>query len=275
MKKSLFRFASEESFEHSTLIVIWNGDGGMLEARTVKFLKEKLAGREFCSLDPSAFFTLDGVKVKEDVASIPSSRFYRCSHNLIILVSDTPQQEWRSFILTVLDLAREYFNVHEIFTLGAIITLTAHTTPRDFYAVCSDLEVRESLKSYGLNRNTNYESPPGQRPTLSSYLLWEAGKKNLRAASLWIGIPFYLSGVGDPKASKRVVDFFNRHCKLHLNLDEMNDEIARQSIKLMNLQTESPEVDSLIKKLETNITLNSEETVSLVNDVESYLEAGE
>ncbi len=270
-KKSLFRFKSEETFTSSRLIVLWKSEESDLEEKAISFLLEKLEGKEFCSLDPSAFYTLEGVQVKNNVASIPSSRFYRCAHDIVILISDTPQQEWNVFLSTILELAEKHFKVEEIFTIGVMITLTAHTTPRDLYGISNSVEMRDTLLNNGINRGMNFESQPGQRPTLSSYLLWEANRRHMKGASLWIGVPFYLAGVGDPKARKRVLDFFNRRYSLNLNFAGINEEIGRQSIKLMELQTESPEADALIKRLETNITLNEDETVSLVKRVEEHL----
>ena len=73
-----------------------------------------------------------------------------------------------------------------------MVALSAHTASRELIVTANSSEMKESLSQYGLVLNINYETPPLQRPTISSFLIWVAKKRNVAGASLWVPIPFYL-----------------------------------------------------------------------------------
>ena len=273
MKKNLFRFKGKEVFTRSCLLAVWRDNSGGIDTTVTRYIIEKMKGHEFCSINPSAFFTLEGVQIENDVSRMPSTRFFRCSEELIILESDNPQAEWYQFLSILLDAAVTQFKVEEIYTIGNILSSHAHTSPREIYSICNNTAIRESLKPYRIKRDLEYQSPPGTRPSLSSYLIWLAGQRNVSAVNLWVTIPFYLAGIGDPRAQKSLLDFFNRRLNLGLSLEELKKEINNQSVRLAALQERSPHTNESIRKLETNITLNEEESMILLNEVEAFFSA--
>jgi predicted ATP-grasp superfamily ATP-dependent carboligase len=113
----------------------------------------------------------------------------------------------------------------------------------------------------------DYETPPGQRPTLNSFLLWVAKRRNIAAASLWVPIPFYLVAAEDPQAWRKTVEFLDRRFGLGIDFRDLDEDAARQNEKLAELRSRSSEVDSYIRKLESNLGLTQEENEKLVKEV--------
>jgi proteasome assembly chaperone (PAC2) family protein len=107
---------------------------------------------------------------------------------------------------------------------------------------------KEDLISYRIDSNSSFETPPGQKPTLNSLLLWTAQKRDIAGAGLWIPVPFYLMSVDDPKSQKRVLEFLNERFKLKIDLSELNDAIKEQNRKINEVRNTYPEIDSCFKK---------------------------
>jgi len=128
------------------------------------------------------------------------------------------------------------------------------------------------LSQYDLAGDMDYETPPGQRPTLSSYLLWIAKRRNIMGAALWMPVPFYLVSTGDPRATKKMVDFINKRFELDIDLSVFDEEIHRQNEKIARLANRFLELDDFLRKLEANVSLTDEENSRLVQLMEEHLD---
>ena len=147
----------------------------------------------------------------------------------------------------------------------------AHSAPRDAWATFNSIQIKNSLSSYELSREMDFETPPGGRPTLNSFLLWTAKQRGLDGANLWLQIPFYLVDYDDPKAQKRALEFLDNRLDLRLNFASIDAEILRQEDRLNRLCQEKPEVGRSIKKLEENEALSEAEHETLVKEIDEYL----
>ena len=255
-----------------TLVVGWSVDVARLGAGVIDYLKLKLGMKEFAGIEPADYFPLTGVSIEGDVAQFPESKFY-CSqeHNLVAFESSPAMSRWHDFLNTVLDVAQVRCGVKEFYTMGGMISFGAHTAPRQLMAVANSAEMRSALDGYDLSREMDYETPPGQRPTLSSYLLWVARKRNATGASLWTPVPFYLAANEDPAACKRVLGFLDDRMKLGLDFTDLDAQVAAQAEKLAELRKNLPQIGDSLSKLESNRVLTQEENESLVKEVERSL----
>jgi len=268
-EKHPFKIYGKPELESSPLVVGWGEDAGKLGTKVIDYLNRKLGGKEFGEIEPADFFALGGISVEDDVAQFPESKFYWCPEkNLVILKSDRPTSEWHKFLNLVLDVAEHHCRAKELYTIGGMVSLAAHTSPRELLAVANSPEMREILSQYDLARDLDYETPPGQRPTLNSFLLWVAKRRNVAAASLWVPIPFYLIAAEDPEAWRKTVAFLDRRLGLGIDLRDLDEAVARQNEKIAELRSRSSEVDSYIRKLESNLGLTQEENERLVEEVE-------
>jgi proteasome assembly chaperone (PAC2) family protein len=269
-----YKFYDKPELQDSRLLVCWYEDITKLGQWIVDYLRRKLHIQLLCEIEPEGFFQLGGVSVEDDVAKFPESKFYYCSEKkLVILLSNSPGTEWYQFLNTVMDIADEGCRVREIYTIGSMVTLAAHTMPSLLLATVNSPEMKAALSHYDLARDMDYETPPGQRPTISSYLLWVARRRNIPGVALWVPVPFYLLSTGDPRAFRKIADFLNQRFSLDIDLSDIDEKIHQQNVKIAEVANKFPEVDSFFRKLETNISLNEEENNRLAQIMEENLSA--
>ena len=267
-----FTIFKEPKLQSSSLVVGWSQDAGKLGSRVIDYLNKKLGGEPFAEIVLENFFPLGGVAVDDDVAHFPQSTFHCCDEkNLVLFKSTPPSFDWYNFLSAILDIAQNYCHVKEVFVIGGMVSPGAHTAPRIVMPIVNSKEMKASLKEFGASTEMDYETPPGQRPTLSSYLLWTAKGRHIDGASLWVPVPFYLISVEDPRACKRTIEFLDNRLGLGIDYADLNDEIAEQNRKLTELTGQSAVFAGYIEKLESSLTLSSEEGEKLVKEVEDYL----
>ncbi len=270
--KELFKFSRQPELRNPSLVIGWSVEASSLGAKVTDYLIRKLRGQTFCEIEPVEFFSLGGVTIENDLVQISESKFYACPENdLVVFRSTPPSHEWYKFLNLILDVAQNYCHVKELYTVGGMISLGAHTAPREFFGTLNSPDLKKTLSPYRLTRELNYETPPGQRPTLNSFLLWTAKRRNIPGANLWVPIPFYLVAVDDPRAQKRILEFFNHRFDLQIDFGDLDEEIREQNEKIARMRTNFPEIDKLISKLESNIRLSEGENEELVRQVEEFL----
>jgi proteasome assembly chaperone (PAC2) family protein len=259
--------------QNPCLVVGWNQDVGGLGSKTLEFLIKKLNAREFARINPAGFFSLSGVPVEENVIQFPNSKFYFCEEkDLLIFHSDGPSQSHYEFLTMLLDIAGQTRPVKEMYTLGGIISLMAHNSPRRVSSVVNQHELKQSMAELGTNTNLEYDTPVGARPTFSSLLLWVAQKKNVTGANLWVEVPFYLAALEDPRACKQVLSVLDRRFGLGLDFAELDQDIARQDHLIADLKEKESDVHRYLTMLEKGIMLSEKESEALANKVAEFLQ---
>ena len=268
----LVQFSARPEFRNPTLVVGWSLDAARLGRRVTDYLVRRLGGQPFCHIEPVDFFPLAGVTIYNDLVLFPESRFYAFPEkDLVVFQSTPPSHEWYRFLNLLLDVAQEYCHVQELYTVGSMITLGPHTAPRQSFGTVSSGELKEELSPYGLTREVNFETPPGGRPTLNSFLLWAAKRRNIPAANLWVPVPFYLVSSDDPAACKKALDFLNHRLGLGLDLSDLDETAGALNERIDRIRAASPDVDGCIRKLENGERLDEGEGEKLVREVEESL----
>jgi proteasome assembly chaperone (PAC2) family protein len=117
----------------------------------------------------------------------------------------------------------------------------------------------------------DFETPPGSRPTLNSYLLWIAKTRDLPAVNLWIPVPFYLMSNDDPGSHKKALEFIDNRLDLHLDFKDIDASIKQQNEKLERLRKSATEIDESIRKLENEQPISEEERENLVKAIDDCL----
>ena len=272
MRKDQFEIYKQPRLQNPSLIIGWSEDIGQLGPKVIDFLIKKLGGEKFGHIEPADFFTMGGVAIKSDTIHFPESESYSCEdRNLVIFRSDAPSYEWYRFLNLVLDIAEHYCGVKELYTIGGMASLTSHTHHRRILTVVNQPELKEMLSGYGLTTNMNYRTPPVGRPTISSFLLWAAKRRNIGGVNLWEEIPFYLAQEEDPRAWKTMIEFFDKRFNLALNLDEIDQRIEEQEQRINQLRIAKPEIDECLAKLERGGELTQTESEKLVKEIDDLL----
>jgi len=270
--KDPLKFSWQPELQSPSLVVGWSVDASKLGAKVTDYLNRKLGGQSFCEIEPVEFFPLGGVTIEDDLVQFPESKFYACPKNdLVIFRSDPPSYEWYKFLNLILDIAEHYCHVKELYTIGGMVSLGAHTAPRELLGTFNSPELDEALSPYNLTRGLDYETPPGQRPTLNSFLLWVAKRRNIPGVNLWVPIPFYLVAVDDPTAQKTALEFFNQRFDLRTDFSDLDEEITRRNEKITQMMTRFPEINGYITRLESNLRLSEDENERLVKEIEKVL----
>lgn len=268
MKKSLLKYNSQPDLKNPALVVGWTIDVGKLGTLVTQDLINRLEAKRFCEIEPVRFFPLGGVTIEENVLQFPESSFYASPEkDLMMFRSDPPVGHWHVYLNLVLDVA-EKFHVREIHALGSLVSLTAHTSPRSLLGTFNTMEFKNVLAEYGMSQDMDFETPPGQRPTFNSYLLWLAQKRSIPAVSLWAPLPFYLPAAHDPGGQKAVMEYLNKRLNLGIDLAYLDEAVIAQNKLIAEARVNSSDIDEAIKKLENNQRLSEEESQKLLKDLE-------
>jgi proteasome assembly chaperone (PAC2) family protein len=266
MKKP-FKLTARPKLKTSSLVVGWNKDTGKVAPLVIDFLNRQLGGQMFCEISPHDFFSFGGAAVESDVIQFPESTFfYYEKTNIVVFKSDQPNSQHYKFLNTVLDIAEQFCNVKELYTMSGFVSSFGHTAPRRILSVFNQPEFREGLQAYMLEDMT-WEGPPA----ISSYLLWIARRRALPGMSLWPEIPFYLGAHEDPQAAKSSLSFLNSRFDLNLDLTEFDSMIQEQDKKIALLRQSNTEIDQYLKLLESGIRLDEEEQLKLAREICSFL----
>jgi proteasome assembly chaperone (PAC2) family protein len=266
------RLSISPHLKEATMIVAWAEDAGGLGVRSADYLIQSLGCREFGEILPEGFFPMGGVNVVDDVARFPECKFYVCERsNTVIFKSSIPRTGWHRFLTSLLDVAQHDCGVKEIYTLGAMVSSAAHTVPRLLISIVNKREIKAALEPYNVMADNDYESPAGQKPTLSSYLSWLAGQRGIAAVNLWVPVPYYLIPIDDPRSVKRLVYFFNSKFGLGVDFTELDAVILEQNNRIARLFEKSPEVKNMVRRLEVGDGLDSDESEKLASEMAEAL----
>lgn len=267
----LYKIYRSPELRNPSLIIAWSQDAGRLGPSVVDFLKQKLGIRDCAEIEPWPFFHLSGVSIEDDVIQFPESKFYSCPEkDLLIFKSEIPSKEHYQFLTTVLDVVQQY-NVKELYTIGGLVSLVAHTNPGRIFAAINQIELKKTLIQYGVATNLDYHTPLGGRPTLSSFLLWAAKRREVAGVSLWVEVPFYLTTTEDPRASKRVLTFLDKRFDLGIDLAEIDLVIQAQNEKIEELKRRNTAINKYVEMLERGIMLSQDESEQLAREVTEFL----
>jgi len=258
--------------ENPSLIVGWSQDAGRLGPNVVDFLNKKLGAQVCADIEPSPFFHLGGVSIEDNVIQFPESKFYCCPEkDLLIFKSEAPGKEQYQFLNTILDIAQHY-RVKELYTIGGMVSLIAHTNPGRIFTVVNQAQLKKTLMQYGVDTGLDYQTPPGSRPTISSFLLWVAKRRRLWGVGLWAEVPFYLAATEDPRGCQRLLTFLDRRFELGMDLTGLDLVIQKQDEKIEELKQQNATVSKCVEMLERGIMLSDDEHERLATEVTEFLE---
>ncbi len=267
MKKPV-KLVFTPEFKDPSMIAGWQESAGDVGQKVVSYLNRHIQGQIFGEIEPDSYFHLGGVRVENNIAVFPASNFYTGhSNELVLLDSNQPQIEIYDFLERVLDVGEHFLRVKEIYTINSIASQVAHTGQRKLMAVFNQAEFQKRLRTYGMEGLT-WEGPP----SIDSYLLWLAEKRDIPAVSIWPEVAFYLSQIGDPRAARAILAFFDQRFGLNLDYSDIDREIQEQDEALATLAKEQPEAGNFIRTLEIGIGMSDDEQLRLSEAVNSFIE---
>jgi predicted ATP-grasp superfamily ATP-dependent carboligase len=256
----------------ASLVVGWRGDSAKLGTGVVEYLRGKLQCREAGRIPLEPFFSFDGVNVENNLVRFPKNRLYAgAGERALLFVSDPPHYDWYDYLNALIDNAQQASGVGALFTLGCMVSMGSHTQPRKIFTVFNSQTAKKRFAAVRQERNIDYQTPPDQKPTLNSYLLWVARRRNIPGVSLWVPVPFYLATVGDRCAEKMIITFLNQRLNWQVDVSDLEREVRRQHAAIDKLRSDNREADDYLTRLECHRDLTEEENLKLMKAIEAGL----
>lgn len=254
-------------FDSPRMAVCWYEDPGGVGNRAIKMLNEQLGAKSFCDIEPPGFFPLTGVLVRDNVARFPQSRFWgEPSRDLVTFLSNEPPYARQIFATTLLDVAQHYCHARELIIISGQFTPGDYRTPRRCYAVFNQPTIQKQWRSYGLEEPTYRDVP-----SLSIYLLWDAGNRGIPGVRIRVDVPFYLGRSGDPCAIQTVLQLLSDHLEIDLDLTDLDQWKETQHQKLDELRSRDSTIDEIFQNLENGLALRDADQITLFNAVSQAL----
>jgi proteasome assembly chaperone (PAC2) family protein len=236
------RLFQEPQLENPILVASWPGIGniGIIAADTLRGILE---AEEFGEIEPWDFFYPKRVLIRKGILEyleFPSSKFYfkrREGKDIIFFIGEEqPTEGGRMYAEgrkayhmanLVLDVA-EKFKCRRVYTSGAAVALTHHTTKPRVWAVPNSESLIPEIRGYAntvLMSDIEGRGGHGNITGLNGLLLGVAKKRGFEAICLMGEIPVYLQGLplSYPKASKSVLEVLSHSLKIEVNLDKLDE----------------------------------------------------
>jgi len=256
----------EPNLEKPDLIVGWPGIGntGII---AVDALRTQLQAEEFGEIEAYDFFYPNRAIIKADLLDLefPSSKFYfkRLEEkDLIIFIGEEQPVDGRGVYAEgrkayrmanlVLDVA-ERFNCQRVYTSGAAVALTHHTTKPRVWVVPNKEEllgeVRRHENTFLMSEITG-RGGQGNITGLNGLILGVAKKRGLAGVCLMGEVPDYLSGAPFPypKASKSVLEVMTSILGININFSSLDTMGARVEELIESIYEKFP--DEIKERLE-------------------------
>ena len=225
------KFYRRPGLVNPCLVTAWPGVGNVaLIAAT--YLKDRLKAEELGEIDPSGFFDMGGVFVKDNLVEapkFPEGKFYYWSRGgagkdlIIFLAEAQPASGSYEYANIVLDVAQK-FAVQRVYTLAAALTEYYPDQPRVLGAASSP-ELLEELKEFEVVLAGDFYIAG-----LNGLLLGVAAERGVDAICLLGETVKYAAKMANPRASQAVLTVLTGMLDIEIDMAEL-EEFAESTDK--------------------------------------------
>ena len=236
-----------------TLVLAFEGwnDAGESASGALRYLSEQLHAAPLAEIDPEEFYDFtvrrphvavgDGGLRRIDwpvfefrYAALPGER------ELVLGVGGEPHLRWRGFCDQVARLVRE-LAVGRVVLLGAFLADVLYSRPVGVSGFSEPRELLEGLEVSG----TGYEGPTGIVGVLGERLR----REGTSVASLWAGLPHYISVSPNPRGSLALLRSLARLLELPVDTEPLEVEVAQFEQEVSQLVASDPALAEYVKEL--------------------------
>jgi len=230
----------------------WN-DAGEAATSAAQFLCSRLNAQKFASLDAEEFYNFAELRPRVRLTKglqreivWPANEFFYCQdpglvQDLVIGVGIEPHLKWKTYIQSLLDLARQC-RVSMVLTLGALLAEVVYSRPVRITGSSTDPELSTRLHL----STSRYEGPTGIVGILND----ACRRESLPAVSLWANVPHYLSNTPNPKAMYALVRRVLGVLDHPLDLQDVETAVSDFEAKVAEVIANNPAVASYVRQLE-------------------------
>jgi uncharacterized protein (TIGR00162 family) len=233
------KFYRRPELVNPRLVTAWPGVGNVASIAAT-YLKDKLEAEELGAIDPSGFFDLGGVFVKDnlvDLPKFPEGKFYYWGSGgkgkdlIIFLAEAQPASGSYEYANIVLDVAQK-FGVQRVYTLAAALTEYHPDQPRVLGAA-SSTELLEELEKFNVVLAGDFYIAG-----LNGLLLGVAAERGIEAICLLGETVKYAAKMANPRASYAVLTVLTKLLGVEIDMAELEEFAQSTDAQIRQLGNE-------------------------------------
>ncbi len=183
--------------------------------------------------------------------------------DLVLIAGVEPHLRWRTFVDAVIEII-ERLDVKLVVTLGAMIAEVPHTRPPTITGSTTDIELGELLRL----DQPSYQGPTGIVGALHQRL----DAADVRAVSLRASVPHYVSGAPNPKASRALLERFERVTGLPTHWAKFDQETFDWESRVDEAMQGNDEIVQYVRALEQRYDDQAESSLPTSEDLAAEFE---
>jgi len=213
-------------------------------------------------LDQDGVRRIDWPKSAICCTAIPSH-----DRDLILIEGVEPHVRWGTFVDSIVDLAHR-FDVAMVVTLGAMPTESPHTRPPEITGSTTDPRLAEILRL----GQPSYQGPTGVVGVLHERL----EGSGVPTVSLRASVPHYVTGVSNPKASRALLERFERITGIPTHWPSLDQDARDWEARVDAAMSDDIDMIAYVRRLEARYDTRAESTIPSPDDIaaefQRYLE---
>lgn len=187
--------------------------------------------------------------------------------DLLLIEGVEPHLMWGTFVDSIIELAVR-LEVAMVVTLGAMVAETPHTRPPLVTGSTTDPRLAEILRL----DQPSYQGPTGVAGVLHTRL----EGSGIPAVSLRVPVPHYVTGVSNPKASRALLERFERITGIPTRWSSLDEEVTEWEARIDEAMVDDHNLISYLHHLEAQYDAQAESMIPSPDDIaaefERYLE---
>ncbi len=214
----------ETDFRVPILIAAWPGMG-QVGLGAADYIRRKLHGKLVARVDVSSYYHPDEIMVSDGLGQVPSpprqSLYHVVEPSVLVFVGEGQLAGESGLRLAneLLDYAQSH-GVGAVYTGAAYAMPISYRQPTEVYGVATDEKIRDEFGALGV-----IPLKEGRISGLNGLLLGIARTRGLPAACFLATMPQYAIETPNPRASRAVVQVFERILNTSVDLDEINQAV--------------------------------------------------
>ena len=183
--------------------------------------------------------------------------------DLVLMQGVEPHLRWRTFVDAVVEVIHR-FDVKMVITLGAMIAETPHSRPPAITGSTTDAALANLMR---LDR-PSYQGPTGVVGALHEHL----DRIGVPAVSLRASVPHYVAGSPNPKASRALLERFERVTGLPTGWATLDREAHDWERRVDEAMVDDPDVANYVRRLEERYDAHTESSLPNADDLAAEFE---
>ena len=219
------------------------------------YLRRKLDAQPFAQIDVSAYHQPEALTVEDGIGRMPDppkqDLYYSSEPPLFIFEGDTQLSGEPGLRLAaeLLDLVREH-GTETVFTGAAYAMPVSFRQRPDIFGAATNEQLKAEFAALGVK-----PLKEGSISGLNGLLLGLAAQRGMSAACLLATMPHYAIEAPNPKASRALIQVFQRILNTSVDMSEIDDAVRQADQMFKDFEAK---VNEAIQQLKDNLGARSE-----------------